>query len=269
MREKEEEENKSALHKIKSTDFIINSNYLGSTCFQNEEIERNFLKENLKSSSFYDTLANMMMVLGYFSYGVYLYLVFYRVVLFNLNFFCFIFSIVIYVSHIYVNKKIKISKFYVDQILIFISYLNTLAKVYYVVFIMENKKEEHSAEILRCLFYSFLSTYLYVLMKIENCFYTYVFYMTTHLLAAYLSEANSDSSHFYYIEWAFGTMLGFIFLYFRKLWEVNKRNVYLEKRKFDLLYNFTKGLLRDTKNNNKSQNSVVEHSEILNENFTN
>lgn len=253
-----EEENQASLNKIKSTNFPININFMGSTHFQNEELERHFKKKNQKEETFHERQANSMIALGYLSYGLYLYLVFFRDILFITNILCFVLSIVIYLSLAY-SKKIGVSKFYTDQILILISYLNTLGKVYYVIFMMENKQEEHSTEILRCLFYSFLSTYLYILMKIENCFYTYSFYMTTHLFVAYFSDIYSKGDHFYYVEWAFGTMLGFIFLYFRKIWEVKKRFGYAEKKRFDLVYEFAQGLLR----NSNSKLVGTENSEIL------
>lgn len=252
-----EEENQNNLNKIRSTKHKININYTGSTHFENEELEKNYLIDSSKKDNYQDMLANFLIILGYVCYGIYLYIVFYRDILMLINLMCLSLSLIIYFSHKLTNSKI--SKYYIDQILILISYLNTLVKIYYVLVKTDDNKDEHCTEILRCLFYSFLSTYLYILMKIENCFNTYIFYMSSHFLVAFLSESYSKKEHFYHVEWAFGTMLGFIFLYLRKIWEVTKRNAYSEKSKFDTLFNFAKDLLR---NANKSQFNS-ENSKIL------
>jgi len=216
----------------------IDINYLGITQFQDKNFENDFLKDNEKSGKFQYLFSNLMMLAGYISYLTYVYIVFYHSMLMNICILNFSLSFIILILSRYLNNKVSATQ--IDRLLIFINYVNVIFKIYFIIFELQIKKEEYNPEFLRTLFYSSLSTFLYLLIKMESYIYDYIFYIGLNSITVIACQIYSSSNYHYYFELILGSMLGLFFFYIRKLWDFNKRNIYSERNKKEILVEFIK-----------------------------
>jgi len=207
----------------------VNLNFSGITQFQDKKLEQNYLKDNMELEYFQNLLSNSIIIAGYLTSLLYIYFIFYHNVLFNVCLvnLCLSLLIIIFSD----SSKIKITSEFKDRILIFINYFTISFKIYFIIFNLSNKLNDYNPEILRILFYLFLSTNLYVVMKLQSNIYDYAFYNFLNCITVTIIEIYSISNHHYYFELILLCILGLLFFFIRKLWDFNNRIIYSERKK--------------------------------------
>lgn len=198
-----------------------------------------------------DLLINLVFILGYVVSLSYLIFAYFNPYLISVCiFFKFISCIVVYMSYtIKKNDKPKKKKkllFYLDHLLIFLSSLNLNIKVFIICFVYINENNDNSEELIRVIIYQFVSTNMYLIVKLEASIKLTLFYFAKDFIFVILAQVVSYKNHYYYLEGLTSFSTYFIFYIFRKIWDIKLRSNFVEKLKFrDFYYyvnDFVKGL---------------------------
>lgn len=215
----------------------INQSIFQTIKFEDEKLEHYFLEDNYAAEKIQNLISNLMIIAGYITSILYIYLAFYDSIFLKSCLVCLLMSLLILVFSTYCkNKKLK---FYLDHVLILISFINLNFKLYYIILNYTNENDDYYGEILRIVIYSFLSTFLFLLIKLESNIFIYIFYSICNFINIAFCQKYSNKNHFYYLEGILSILLASFFYIIRKSWDLRLRLLFAEKHRFEMFYLYT------------------------------
>ncbi len=213
-------------------------NYIFSqTMFKNKEMEDMFKEYQIKSLMIQNTLGDIMLLLGYIANLVYIFTAYYRNFIF---FYCLLMMIItfflIVISYKITDKKAKTILSHI-QVFLISFFMNS--KVIIIIYFYNTPIHDNGEEILRVIIYDYISTNLFVLVKLEGGIFVNIFYFTINMCSCITAYYYSIIDHFFYLEIMTSFFVMIIFYSFRKIWAFKIRYVFAEKYKYKNLYSYT------------------------------
>ena len=215
----------------------INMNIFSQTKFKKNYIEDLFLNDNKEASFLQNILGDLMLLLGYLANLIYIYLAYYRKLIFLYCIIIMLFTfILIVISFKIQNKRLK--KF-INQLEVFLISFFMNTKVFIICFYYNTLENDNGEEILRVIIYDYISTNLFILVKLEGGIAINLFYFTFNAISVLVGHFHSLTNHFFLLEIITSFIISIIFYSFRKIWAFKIRYIFAEKYKYQNLYSYT------------------------------
>ena len=215
----------------------IENSFIFDTKFKNNNLEILFLKSEKERSLVQDFLGDLMVILGYIANLLYIFVAYYRklilVYCLSMMFITLALSIISYK----VNKKSM--KNFLSHIQVFLISFFLNSKVFILNFYFNDEENENSEELLRIIIYDYISTNLFILVKLECNLGIYIFYYFMNLFSIIICELKSLKNHYYFLDAFTSLSISIIFYTFSKVWSYKIRSIFSEKYKFESLYSYT------------------------------
>jgi len=218
-----------------------------------KEDSNNAYNESLNSPSLSsDLIINLVFILSYIVSLVYLLIPYFNPLLLAFCIICKLITCVI----VYINYKLKKNKdyknnkklfIYIDHILIFISSFNFNVKVILISVLYNSVTNDNSEELIRVIIYQFVSTNMYLIIKLEASVKISLFYFLKDFACIIIAHSFSYKNHYYFLDGisSFATYL--VFYIFRKIWDLRLRSHFSEKLKFKDFFFYVSDLINGLK----------------------
>lgn len=222
----------------------MEENFFKKTKFLEEELEILFHQNQVEINKLYDKFSDCVFILGYIMCLLYIGLIFFKYFLFSFCIACTAISfILIIIKCRFDMSRNKLFTKYFDHFQIFLitffmTFKGTLISLTY-----NTHEYDNEEEILRVIIYQFFSTNLFLLIKLEACFKTSIFYFIMSLFPIIVGDLKSNIKHYYFMEGITSLAISVIFYVLRKLWDRHIRMSFAEKYKFEILFKYTNDFL--------------------------
>jgi len=215
----------------------INKNFFRQTEFKNKEMEDLFKSYQKKSSFIQNTLGDVMLLLGYIANLIYIFTAYYRNFIFI---YCLIIMLLTFVLIVlsYKMSNNNLKKFLPFMQVFLISFFMN-SKVFFIIFFYSTPENDNGEEILRIIIYDYISTNLFILVKLEGGISVNLFYFFINMFSTLTANYYSLKNHYLFLEVMTSFFLLIIFYSFRKIWAYKIRYVFAEKYKYKNLYSYT------------------------------
>jgi len=225
------------LEKMLNLNIKIDTNIYKFTKFIDEDAENKFQKEREQKEKYQKVMSDIILICGHIASSIYIIFAFYKQAFLLLCLSCFfINSILMTMSYFIKDRKIL---YILDNIEIFLICLSLNIKGNLLNFIYNTPLDDNYAELVRIIIYDFLSTNLFILIKLEAHILTSLFYFILNIILIIMSSINSNVNRFYFLEGFTSFILTFMFFLLRKAWDYRARVIYAEKYKLEGLYKYT------------------------------
>lgn len=228
------------LEKFLSIECEILNNLYTKTQFKDKDLESKFQKilfqQNKRS-----LVPNLIVVLGYLATFVYILFAFYRVVFLITCLLCIVFTTIsIFLSLKSENQNVKHIH---NHFQIFLSSFNLWFKAIIVCVYYNNPENDNIEELLRIIIYEFVSTNIYIIVKLEASLYTSLFYFLQNLTIILFSHFYSNKQHYFFLEILTSFFVYLIFYALRKEWDFRVREIFAQKHKFEKFFSYVQDYL--------------------------
>jgi len=105
--------------------------------------------------------------------------------------------------------------------------------------VYNTKENDNHEEVMRVIIYDYISTNLFILVKLESHLFNYVFYFMLNLITVVFAEKYSNVQHFYYLDACTGLILFMLFYVLRRQWDLKSRKLFSEKYKYEKLFQYS------------------------------
>lgn len=144
--------------------------------------------------------------------------------------------VLIVISYKISNEKIK-SLIHQLQVFLISFFMNS--KVFIICIYYNTTEDDNGEEILRVIIYDYISTNLFVLVKLDGSILVNLFYFFANMTSILVGNYHSIKNHYLYLEAMTSFFLMIIFYSFRKIWTYQLRYIFAEKYKYKNLYSYT------------------------------
>lgn len=212
-------------------------NLLIPTKFNNEKLEEIFKNYEDNYSDIQILISNIIIIIGYLSSFLYIYIAFHRVEFLIICFICLSLTIIlIFCSKITHNRNYK---YWITHLLILLNRLNLSLKGIILSCYHNTQENDNTEEILRIIIYDFVSTNLYILIKFDSNIIIYTAHFLINLFTILVSHHNSNKNHYFFLDGLTSFFLSVIFYSFRKAWDHRIRVIFSQKFKFENYFIYT------------------------------
>lgn len=214
------------------------------TKFLDEELEKLFIKDQIQINKLYDTFSDSLLILGYLVGLLYVFFIFYKLIFIIicvvfLGITAFIILIKRKISQQKYERLIKILNCWQIFFMSFFLFLKTIIiSMAYITVI-----DDYHFEILRVIIYHFTSTNIFLLIKLEACWKTSLFYLIMSQFSIGLADFKSGFKNYYFMDGITSIVISIIFYVLRKLWDIHIRMTFAEKYKFEVLFKYSNDFL--------------------------
>ena len=221
--------------------YEIENNVFSKTIFKNKEVEEKFQIHSANDSTLKSLVSNLLVVLGYFATFLYIVFAYYRLIFLLICCICFILTVIsIYLSAKSHSLRFKCINY---QIQIFLSSFNLWIKGLIVITYYGSKDTDNSQELLRIIIYEFVSTNIFLIVKLEACFKTSLFYFFQNLILISFAHIYSNRNNYFFLEGITSFFVSIIFYSLRKEWDIKLRKIFSEKIKFEIFFSYVSDYL--------------------------
>jgi len=217
--------------------FEIEDRFFKTIKFKDENLEQLFDKDEKKKFIFETFITDMIIIMGYIAILSYIIIASFKKVALILTISNFFITIIL----IIISKKTK-NKFWLDflrHIKIFLINISMNLKGILITYIYNNDENDNHGEILRVIIYNYISTNLFILVKLECKLFIYVFYFIINSVSALIVRNFSRGEYFYHLDITYGFVLFLIFYILRRKWDFKVRKIFSEKIKFQNFYQYS------------------------------
>lgn len=228
------------LEKFLNIDYEIQNKTFTKTKFKDPDLERKFqhiiFLQNKNS-----LVQNLIVVLGYLATFLYILLAFYRIVFLISCLLCIFFTVIsIFLSLHSENAAVKHLH---SHFQIFLSSFNLWFKAIVVCLYYNTPKNDNTEELLRIIIYDFVSTNIFLVVKLEASLITSLFYFCQNFVIILFSNFYSTGNHYFFLEAMTSFFVFVIFYSLRKEWDFRVREIFSQKNKFEKFFLYVQDYL--------------------------
>lgn len=239
--------------KEKDEIFLLFENQTNNFVDNKKNRKNSIFKSNILSSNFdSDMIINFVFIMGYIVSLLYLLIPYYNPILLSICLFCKILTCIIVLISYRLKKSEKYKSHtklfhYLDHLLIFISSFNLNLKIVLLAVIFTTEEKDNSEELIRVIIYQFVSTNMYLIVKLEANIKITLFYFAKDFLCILIAQIYSKREHYYVLDGVTSFATYVIFYIFRKIWDLKLRSHFASKLKFKDFFSYVNDLINGLK----------------------